>query len=377
MCPIRSIHYTYAGYPLILELFSKLGPGWTPPPEPTEWPRISIPVPAFNEEHTIAGTIEGLLALDYPEDRRQILVVSDASTDGTDDIVRRFSDRGVELFRAPRRVGKTDAENAARHMLTGDTVVNTDASVRIHPAAVKALVRCLTDSSVGVASGRDVSTAAEVDSANVGESGYVGYEMAVRALETQTRGIVQASGCLYAVRKEFHDREVPGSLTRDYGAVAFAREAGLRSVSVDDAICYVPRQRSLKREYRRKTRTMTRGLKTVWYRRHSMNPFRFGFYSLMVVSHKLFRWLVPAAVLLGFGVSLLLMWRYPALQPLIAFGAVLGLLGVAGWLWPESTPPPRFLSVPAFILIANAAALNGWVNLLSRRSSAAWAPTRR
>jgi cellulose synthase/poly-beta-1,6-N-acetylglucosamine synthase-like glycosyltransferase len=369
--------YTYFGYPAILKLVSLARPGWAPPPEPDEWPLISITVPAFNEEKTIRGTIESLLALDYPADRRQILVVSDASTDGTDDIVKEYADRGVELFRVTDRAGKTAAENAARGQLRGDIVVNTDASVRIQPDAIKELVRCFQDPSVGVASGRDVSVGKESESSNVGEKGYVGYEMWVRSLETDVLSIVQASGCLYATRREIHDRVFPEHLTRDYGAPALSREAGLKSVSVDQALCQVPRQKSLRKEYRRKTRTMTRGLKTVWYRRGLLNPFKHGLYAWMVFSHKICRWLVPVALVVGSAAVLGLATVDVRAIPFAVVGAVVGLFAIAGWLWPNEDTTPKIFSVPAYLVIANLAAINAWVNLFRGVQSAAWSPTRR
>lgn len=369
--------YTYFGYPALLSVLATFRPAWSPPDRPTEWPRISITVPAFNEEETIRGTIDSLLALDYPADKRQILVVSDASTDRTDEIVAEYADRGVELFRVPKRAGKTAAENAARGKLTGDIVINTDASVRIEPDAIKALVTCFGDEGVGVASGRDVSTAADEESSNVGEKGYVGYEMWVRALETRVRGIVQASGCLYATRREIHDRDFPEHLTRDYGAVALSREAGLKGVSVDGALCYVPRQHSLRREYSRKVRTMTRGLKTVWYRRGLLNPFKYGVYALMVFSHKMCRWLVPVALLVGTVAVVGLSTVDARALPLVGVALVVVLLAAGGWLWPDDGGAPKFMSIPAYLVIANLAALNGWVNLFRGVSSAAWSPTRR
>ncbi|MDH3208715.1 MAG: glycosyltransferase [Gemmatimonadota bacterium] len=369
--------YTYLGYPALLKALSTLKPAWAAPPPPTEWPSISITVPAFNEEETIRGTIDSLLALDYPAERRQILVVSDASTDRTDEIVGEYADRGVELFRVTDRRGKTAAENAARQSLTGDIVVNTDASVRIHRDAIKALVRCFGDPEVGVASGRDVSTAAESDSANIGEKGYVGYEMWVRALETRMLGIVQASGCLYATKREIHDCEFPEHLTRDYGAVALSREAGLKAVSVDGALCNVPRQRSLRREYSRKTRTMTRGLKTVAYRRGLLNPFRYGLYSWMVFSHKICRWLVPVALVVGTAAVVGLATADARAIPFAALGVLVALFAVAGWLWPNEETTPKIFSVPAYLVIANLAALNAWANLFRGVQSAAWSPTRR
>jgi cellulose synthase/poly-beta-1,6-N-acetylglucosamine synthase-like glycosyltransferase len=369
--------YTYVGYPALLWVSSLFRKPWSPPTPPEVWPRISITVPAFNEEATIRGTIESLLALDYPADRRQVLIVSDASTDGTDSIIREYAERGVELHRVTERRGKTAAENSARGRLTGDIVVNTDASVRIHRDAIKALVACFSDPTVGVASGRDVSTVGGDEASNVGEKGYVGYEMWVRRLETRVLGIVQASGCLYATRRQIHDRDFPEHLTRDYGAVALSREAGLRSVSVDGAICFVPRQASLHREYARKVRTMTRGLKTVWYRRTLLNPLRYGFYSLMVFSHKLCRWLVPVALAVGTLATVGLAFDDMRAVPFALAATLVLLLAAAGWLWPETRVVPRALSVPAYGVMANVAALHGWMNLLLDRGSAAWSPTRR
>ena len=134
--------YTYLGYPAILELLRvvRRAPPHRPQRLAAEWPAISVALPVYNEVEGIASTLERILAIEYPAERRQILVVSDASTDGTDEIVTRFAPRGVELVRLPQRRGKTAAENAARSRLTGEIIVNTDASVRIDAGAVKHLV---------------------------------------------------------------------------------------------------------------------------------------------------------------------------------------------------------------------------------------------
>jgi len=108
--------YAYAGYPAILKAFSARRRRTEPAPAEAidwEWPSITITVPAYNEEEQIRGLIESLLALDYPADRRQILIVSDASSDRTDEIVREYEARGVELLSLPQRGGKGKAEMAA------------------------------------------------------------------------------------------------------------------------------------------------------------------------------------------------------------------------------------------------------------------------
>ncbi len=106
LLPIGLMGYAYVGYPLLLRLVGKRRPPVASLPDPVEWPRISIVVPAYNEEPAIRRTIDSLLALDYPADRRQILVVSDASTDGTDAAVCSYAPQGVELLRLPQRGGR-------------------------------------------------------------------------------------------------------------------------------------------------------------------------------------------------------------------------------------------------------------------------------
>ncbi|MBI1722481.1 MAG: glycosyltransferase family 2 protein [Gemmatimonadetes bacterium] len=369
--------YTYAGYPLLLIAAGALRRPRRPPGPPAEWPMISITIPVYNEEAAIAATLDRVLELDYPEDRRQVLVVSDASTDRTDEIVAGYADRGVELIRLEQRSGKTAAENAARPHLKGELIVNTDASIRIHREALKPLVATFADPSVGVASGRDVSVARMDDDANLGESGYVGYEMWIRRLETGLSGIVGASGCFYANRVGLHMTLVPEALSRDFAAALIARENGFRSVSVDQAVCFVPRLSDLHREYRRKVRTITRGIQTLYFKRHLLNPFRFGVFSWMLVSHKVCRWVLPwVFTLAGLGILTLAVSTPWAFWPALAMLGVLGL-GWLGWVWPAGRHVPWIVAVPTFAVAGNVAAMQATVQALRGELSPIWEPTRR
>src|SRR2546426_11098991 len=117
--------------------------------------------------------------------------------------------------------------------------------------------------------------------------------MWVRDLESSLSGIVGASGCLYGIRRDLNRHTTRDGLSRDFGAALVAGEHGSRAVSVPAAICYVPRSSSLRREYRRKVRTMARGLRTLWHKRSLLNPRRHGLFAWMLWSHKVCRWLVP------------------------------------------------------------------------------------
>lgn len=375
--PLLLAAYAYAGYPLLLAALARVRGRRPAVAGPQEWPRVSISLPAYNEEAQIRGAIESLLALDYPAARRQILVVSDASTDRTDEIVGEFAGRGVELLRMPRRGGKTAGENAAAARLTGDIIVNTDASIRIRPDALRPLIARFADPAVGVASGRDVSVARIGEDKNAGEAGYVGYEMKVRALETAVDGIIGASGCFYAIRAHLHRSPLPEHLSRDFASALIAREHGYRAVSVDEAVCFVPRTTSLHREYRRKVRTMSRGMQTLAHKRHLLNPLRHGVFAWMLLSHKVARWLVPWTVLSGaLGIAILAA-DHPAARVALALGTVMGLLAAAGWLWPESRGIPRVLAIPAFAVAGNLAAVHAFLRSLAHNDDPTWEPTRR
>lgn len=375
--PIALFAYSYFLYPALLWLigrFRRAPHAWR---DPEVWPRISISLPAYNEEQSIRRTIESLLALDYPEDRRQILVVSDASTDGTDDIVREYAGRGVELLRLEERGGKTAAENASAPHLTGEIVINTDATIRIRPDALKPLIRVFQDATIGVASGRDLSVGDITSESNQGESGYVGYEMTVRALETRLGGIVGASGCFYAIRRQLHVSLFPSALSRDFASALISREHGLRAVSVDEAVCLVPRAGEIRSEFRRKIRTMARGLDTLWYERHLMNPFRFGGFALKLISHKLCRWLVfLTAPGILFGLAILAP-RSRIAQILLMLAGIGSILGAAAMHQADRRNLPRPITMYAFIFAANLAGLLAWSKALRGERNPIWEPTRR
>ena len=377
LLPIGFFVYSYFLYPALLWL---LGAMRRPPSswqDPAEWPTVSISLPAYNEAGSIRRTLETLLAIDYPANRRQILVISDASTDGTDDIVREYADRGVNLLRLESRGGKTAAENAAGPHLTGEIIINTDATIRILPNAVKPLVRVFQDTTIGVASGRDMSVGDIKSEANEGESGYVGYEMTVRAMETRLGGIIGASGCFYAIRRALHTSLFPEALSRDFAAALISREHGLRAVSVDEAVCLVPRAASIRAEFRRKVRTMARGLETLWYKRQLMNPLAHGSFALKLISHKLCRWLVflslPGAIV---GLGVLALESLPA--RILFAGVVAGCIVGALAMWAaERRAVPRIVSVCAFLFAANLAGVLAWTKALRGERNPIWEPTRR
>jgi cellulose synthase/poly-beta-1,6-N-acetylglucosamine synthase-like glycosyltransferase len=375
--PVALGGYAFIGYPGIVWLWSRLRPAYMLPPDPSEWPEISILIVAYNEERRLRRTLEHALATDYPADRLNVLVVSDASSDGTDDLVLSYGDPRVRLLRMPERSGKPAGENAAGTMLRGDIVVSIDASILIPRDSLKPLIRALLDPSVGLASGRDISIGDEAREGNKAESSYVGLEMTLRHLETRVHSIVGASGCFYANRRHLQQVQLPNELARDFAAASVARAHGYRAVSVDEATCLVPRTPTLKAELRRKSRTMGRGLDTLVYLRGMMNPFKYGSYAFMMVSHKLVRWMLFPS-LLGWLIGPLLVLGSAPWALILTLGMIVGLV-VARLVivWPDNRRLPRLIALPGYVFISIVAGWMAWLHLIRNEKSAMWEPTQR
>jgi cellulose synthase/poly-beta-1,6-N-acetylglucosamine synthase-like glycosyltransferase len=374
--PLAIAIYAYLGYPLILWIIGRLRPSRIDTLPGARWPTVTVTVPVYNAASRIRNTLEGLLQLDYPRELLQVLVISDASTDGTDAAVRELAGRGIELLRLPQRIGKTAAENAALSVARGEIIVNVDATILVPPSSLKPLVRVFDDPTIGVASGRDVSVGDASRTGTGAESSYTGYEMWIRDLETRVGSIVGASGCFYGIRRSIHAKALPIGLSWDFASPLVAQKQGYRSVSVPAAVCIVPRTAEIRTEIRRKVRTMARGLRTLFYLRTLMNPLRHGGFALMLISHKLLRWvpyLLAPVSLVALGVLALQSVIARALLAVVIGGLLVGAVGVYDRRSTASAP----VALAGFVVAVFSAGLLAWWEAFAQTPMATWEPTPR
>jgi hypothetical protein len=199
--------------------------------------------------------------------------------------------------------------------------------------------------------------------------------MLVRLLESYTGGTVGAAGAFFAVRRVLFGH-YGAHLSRDFGSALLAREAGMRAVLEPAAVCYVHSSHTIAAEYRRKVRTMTRGLQTLFCHFRLANPFRYGLFSLKLLSHKLARWLAPLLGVIALASSLWLMRGTVAGLALLIALTALAAVGVVGVfsarrsLWPP-------LSRVAYLVVANIAVVRAWLNVLAGDRTPFWSPTER
>ena len=284
--------YSYFVYPLLLLIVprrrARTVAGRT-------LPTVSVIVAARNEASRIVAKLENTLACDYPKERLEILVASDASEDRTDALVRAYEAQGVQLVRVEPRLGKEHAQRVAIERASGDILVFTDAATRLDPQGLRNIVQPFSDSMVGAVSSEDRFLSP--DGTPAGEGAYVRYEMALRRLESRAGGLVGLSGCFFAARREVC-RDWDTATPSDFNTAINCARDGYVAVVAPNAIAYYRDIVGDSREYRRKYRTVLRGMASLWRHRGALNPLHYGLFAWQLWSHKVLRWAVPWFLLL-------------------------------------------------------------------------------
>jgi cellulose synthase/poly-beta-1,6-N-acetylglucosamine synthase-like glycosyltransferase len=372
---VASLAYAYGGFALLVAVVGRCRRRDVRTAPVT--PSVSLIIAAYNEEAVIAERLENALALEYPSDRLQIIVASDGSSDATEAIVARFADRGVVLLPLPRQ-GKIHALNSAVRHATGEILLFSDANTMCDRQALRALVRNFADPSVGAAAGHtSYRLPAESESSSRGERAYCEYDAWLKRLESLTGSIVSAHGGLYAVRRGLY-RTVPDSAVTDDFAISTAViEQGFRLVFEPDARATEFAVPEAQREFSRRVRLMTRGLRGVLLRRRLLNPFRYGFYAVVLFSHKVVRRLAPLPLLV-LAVSSAYLAPTGVFYLLAAVGqaAFYGVAAVGFHLRRARVGGLRVIYVPFYYCLANAASAVALMQFLLGRRIESWQPQR-
>lgn len=367
------ILYVYAGYPLLLALIRALG-GRRPVQAAEYRPPVTLIVSAYNEAGVIGEKIANSLALDYPADLLEVLVVSDCSSDGTDAIVQGSGDPRVKLLRMTERSGKTLGLNAAVSAARGEVLVFSDANAMYRRDAVLALTRNLADPQVGAVVGE--STYSELESAaDEKESLYWRYEVVIKRLESDIGSAVGGDGAIYAIRKALY-RPMRADALSDFVNPLQIVQSGHRCVYEPRAVCVEKAAGDFEREFRRKVRIVNRAWRAMLSMKSLLNPLRYGFFALELLSHKVLRWLVPLllAALLAVNAALLGSgWIY---QLAMAAQVAFYLLALVGYAARRGTHMPALLSVPYYFCLVNVASARGILDAFRGKTYTTWTTVR-
>jgi poly-beta-1,6-N-acetyl-D-glucosamine synthase len=357
--------FAFAGYPLML-----LGLGLVIHREVKKAPirpPVSLLIPAYNEARVIARKIENSLALEYPSDRMEIVVVSDGSCDATVDIARRaaWETGGVRVLALPKNGGKVAALNRAVPELRGEIIVFSDASAMLAPDSVGRLVENFADPSVGAASGRYRVVKPNEVNIGVSEDIYWKYEAFLKTQESCLASTLGAHGHLHAIRRELYPFPPTETINDDYVIPLSVLGRGFRAVYDSTAMVYEEAREMT--GFGRRIRIMAGNLQQIRHVGQVLSPWQ-PLPLLFFVSHKVVRLLVPFAMVIALAANFWLLGsqayhRLLCAQLLFYALAVCGLTGRLR---------PRALRLPFYFCMVNSAAFFALYHALTRRRGMAW-----
>ncbi len=361
------LYYLYDGYGRLLSwLAERRIPKATSTFDASAWPAVTVIVPVFNEEATIAARLDNLLTQQgFPDDRLEILVVSDGSTDRTHDIVDGYRDRGVKLTHTAGRVGKSLAQNHAVAAARGDILVLTDAAVEMESGCLRALVAPFADPSVGCTTARLLFRSDEASDVGQAQGYYWNYELKLRRLESALGWLATAAGPAMAIRRSLW-KDLEPQFGDDCVLPLDVALQGQKVVQAEDAVAWDENFQSFKKEYRARVRMTVRNWTGTMSRSALLSPRKHPGYAFALWSHKMLRWLSPVfLLLLGVGLGLLWLADGPG-WPLVFYLAGLLAGGVGVFAMSRGIHLPG-LSTLASFLIANAGFAMGLRQVMAGR----------
>lgn len=368
-----ALFYTYIGYPLLVYLVSIIRPKEVKR-EKIE-PTVTILITAYNEEKDIRAKLENTLQIDYPQEKLEILVASDGSTDKTDEIVREFAGQGIKLFRQEGRVGKTITQNNAVEQSTGEIILFSDATTIYKQNVLHEILPGFADKTVGCVAGKLIYVDSNRTSVGTGAKSYWNYETFLKEAESRACSLIGASGCLYAVRRENY-KPMYAEACSDFLIATVIYEQGLRTIYEPNAICIEETNNKPDKEMQMRVRVIAQTFTDLWRNRKMMNPLRSGFYAIELISHKLFRYAVPFFLILLFITNAFLAFYSLFFQLIFLLQCGFYTMALIAWFVERRGIKLGALAIPLYFILANFASVVGFYKFLRGERYARWEPIR-
>ena len=365
------VFYTYFGYLLLLfsiTLFkrSKIN-------KEDIIPSVTIIIPVYNQGKIIEDKIKDCLRLNYPQDKLEIIISSDGSTDDTDDVVQKCSHQGVKLIKLKQRKGKHYAQDEALKIAQGEIIVFTDVGISFGSDSLKWLVRNFGDPKVACVSSVDEVVTNKARSSR--EDLYIRYDMLLRKLESRIGASTGMSGSFYAVRKEFCHPFYP-SMSNDFYIPLRTVMQGYKAILDPQVKGYYSTSGDPLDEFKRKTRTIVHGIEVLSKFKAVLNPFKYGFYSIQIISHKLLRWLVPYFLTIIFITNILIVSKGYIYLVFFVAQLCFYLIALAVHFRPELNNNP-VSKISYFFTLTNISILVSWYKYWTGERFLRWEPTKR
>jgi cellulose synthase/poly-beta-1,6-N-acetylglucosamine synthase-like glycosyltransferase len=359
------LFYTILGYPLFIFIVARFKPRH--PQKEKFYPPLSVVLCVRDEVHVIGGRIANLLEMDYPQELSEIIVVSDGSEDGTNDVVRSYSAKGVTLIELEKHSGKAAALNTGIRAANNEILLLCDARQYFVPDVAQKLTAYFHDSKVGAVSGQLVIQPSSSTAAGEGIGGYWNYEVWLRNAESESGSVVGVTGAIYTLRKSMFVDIPEGTVLDDVLIPMQVIMQGGRVLYEKEALAYDTKKVTDRSELTRKVRTLYGNLQLLNISPKLLLPWRNPAW-FRFVSHKLMRLLLPFLLVTCLFSSLFAGGR------LSGVGAIQVVFWMVAIICLKRNGTSKICKLASGFLLLNVAVLLAWWHWLTGRGNV-WTQT--
>lgn len=380
---ILSVLHSYLFYPFIINIVDRIKNKIEPIlySNIEDYPYLSIIIPAHNEIAVLNDKISTILLSNYPSDKYEILIGSDCSSDGTDEIIEQLAAKHncIKPFIFKQRQGKPAILNQLVPQSKGSILIFSDANVMLDSETLKELARCFCDNRIGLVDTRMVNTGMTNTGISAAENTYISREVQIKMNESQIWGTMMGpfGGC-FAMRRELFEEIPPSFTVDDFYLSMVIFEKGKLCINRPEAMVFEAVSNNSSEEYRRKVRISSGNFKNLARFKHLLWP-PYTPVAFCWLSHKVLRWIGPLFYLITLTCSGILWAGTNALFYGISFS-----LFFMGALTPILDIMLRKIGLNIVILrlishfvYMNLALLHGFINYLKGIKTNVWEPTRR
>lgn len=376
------ILYTFIGYGFVLFLLIKIKRLFYTPASfdaNLEFPSVTILVAAYNEEDIVDAKVENTLRLDYPQEKKQIIFVTDGSTDSTTEKLNRFND--VLVLHEDSRAGKMAAIKRAMPFVEGEILIFTDANTFLNDEAIKELVKHYRNHKVGAVAGeKRIFVDQTADASSAGEGFYWKYESLLKKWDYELYSNVGAAGELFSIRTRLYENVESDTIIDDH--MIAMRIAEKRYIIAYEPKAYAMETASANtaEELKRKIRIAAGGIQSIFRLKKAANPFNNPVFTFQYISHRVLRWTITPFLLIAlFVVNGLIVYHYDSLfyKTIFILQILFYTLSILGYIFESKNIRIKALFVPYYFCLMNYAVIAGIIRYFKRSQSAAWEKSKR
>jgi cellulose synthase/poly-beta-1,6-N-acetylglucosamine synthase-like glycosyltransferase len=371
---LGAVFYAYFGYPAVLWVLAQMAA--KPVRKKDFTPGLSLVISVYNEEGILPQKIENALSLKYPENLLEIAVISDGSTDRTNEIIQEYAEKDARIRPCLASVnkGKSACLDDFVPRLRGDIILFSDANAFYPEDLLLRIVKPFSDDRIGFVTGSTQYYSLSNQKTVEATGSYTKLEKWTKKLESMIYSCVGADGAVFAIRRSLFPRLAAHDLNDLVIPLHIIRQ-GYRGVLEEDAICREEGSPDPAVEFRRQARITNRTLYALFGYRDLLNPFKRPLFAFMIFSHKVMKLFTPFFMIILFLVNLMLAFSSSlygilfilqlSFYALVLRGKSVGNVGHGRWS-----------SLAYTFGMTCAAMLMGWVTFIMGETYATWSPER-